>query len=252
MNPLGTALLAAVITAGGVFAYDALRGSPPAAVEPSPSEDAPLLPDTAPVLATKGVPVADLGAALERRLAAQDRRIAAMEENIDSIKAGLESFREVWMKAGPRPVPGTDEANPLPARTGSDLDQDALRLVERQMEEIARRRRMQLREANVRKHLGRLDLGLTSGTQDDLLKTILAFQAESDAFWKRARDQALDPQSQRPAYAQLIAQYRKRVEALVPNEAAAGEVARRFMGAGADPVAGRPMPVPVPRSSGGR
>lgn len=249
MNALGTALLAAVITAGGVFAYDALKGSPPPSAPSSPLRDASSSEAAAPALETKGAVAPDLGAELERRLAAQDRRIAAMEENVLSIKTDLETFREVWMKAGPRPAPGTESGNPLPRDEPAGFDEEALRLVEQQMEEISRRRRLQLRERTVRSHLDHLDLGLTSGVQEDLLRTILAFQAESDAFWKRVRERNLDPSKEQGAYQRVIDQYRVRVEALVPDETAAAGVARRFLGAGASSGPSRP-PVPLPRPGG--
>ena len=169
MNAPGTFLLAAVLVAGGLFAYDARRpGGEPAApagavsVPPRPTPDLEGLADLEARVAR-----------LERRLRAQRRELAALRRRPQEPATEEDLRVETAFLRPPRRA-----ADGTPAIAPETLD--ALRAY---VAEAERRIRADHRRGLVEASIARLRLDLEEEERARVLGAVLDYQAKTRTFW---------------------------------------------------------------------
>ena len=160
-----------VIVALGLFVYDAVRES-----EPEPASEELLTSGPAGVAPSLGT-----ASGIEKRLLLMESRIGALETATARLRLALP-------EAGKVDTSALRELLPPP---GSEIDDRALDALEVHLKEIERRRRLASQVDLVNRNLDRLDLRLNDDERQAVVRILLAYDAQSRAFWKRMADRGI-------------------------------------------------------------
>jgi hypothetical protein len=180
VQTLASLVLAAVLVAAGIFAYDALAPAPG-----GPAPDA--TPDPPPRAPAPGAG-ADL-APLERRLEALERRAEAQEREIQAVREG---------RALPPAPAAAGVEGPSPAAPPGGYDEAALAAIEVHMEALRKRRIEQGLRQQMERALDHLAIPLADETRRQLVEAGTAFRIEILDLTTASAGRGEDPQSLAP------------------------------------------------------